>query len=147
MLANGITLGYKTTGQDYTDLEGLKEVPEMGEEPEKVENTCLSDEVKKYEYGIGDSGDLAYKFKYVNDSENSSYRVLRKLAESKAVVDFEQAYPDGTKFTFKAQCSVKLGGGSVNSVMEFTLNLALQSKISVADPKPTSSVQVKEIKK
>ncbi|WP_305153809.1 phage tail tube protein [uncultured Clostridium sp.] len=146
MLANGIKLGYKTTGSSYINLEGLKEVPEMGEEPEKVENTCLSDEVKKYEYGIGDAGDLAYKFSYINDSESSSYRVLRKLADAKTVVDFEQTYPDGTKFTFKAQCSVKLGGGAVNSVMEFTLNLALQSKISVADPSPALA-QVKEIKK
>lgn len=140
MLANGIKLGYKTSGGSYTDLAGLKEVPELGEEPEKVENTCLSDEVKQYEYGIGDAGDLSYKFKYVNDSESSSYRVLRKLAESKKVVDFEQTYPDGTKVTFKAQCSVKLGGGSVNSVMEFTLNLALQSKLTFEDPAEPMSV-------
>lgn len=140
MLANGIKLGYKTSGGSYTNLEGLKEVPELGEEPEKIDNTCLSDEVKQYEYGIGDAGDLSYKFKYVNDSENSSYRILRKLAESKKVVDFEQTYPDGTKANFKAQCSVKLGGGSVNSVMEFTLNLALQSRLTFTDPAESISV-------
>ena len=134
MLANGITLGFKTTGESYTNLEGLKEVPELGEEPEKVENTCLSDTVKQYEYGIGDAGDLSYKFKYVNDSDSSPFRVLRKLATSKTAADFEQTYPDGTKVTFKAQCSVKLGGGSVNSAMEFTLNLALQSGMTFVDP-------------
>lgn len=140
MLANGITLGYKTTGSSYTNLDGLKEVPELGVEPEKVDNTCLSDTVKQYEYGIGDPGDLSYKFKYVNNSENSSFRVLRKLAEAKTAVDFKQTYPDGTAVTFKAQCSVKLGGGSVNSAMEFTLNLALQSGLDFADPVDTSSV-------
>lgn len=147
MLANGIKLGYKskTSGGSYTNLEGLKEVPELGEEPEKVDNTCLSDEVKQYEYGIGDAGDLSYKFKYVNDSENSSYRILRKLAETKEVVDFEQTYPDGTKVDFKAQCSVKLGGGSVNSVMEFTLNLALQSKLNFTDP--VDALAVKQVSK
>ncbi|MGG7059839.1 phage tail tube protein [Clostridium tertium] len=140
MLANGIKLGYKTSGSSYTDLTGLKEVPEMGNDPEKVDNTCLSDTTKQYEYGIGDYGDLAYKFKYVNDSEDSPYRVLRKLADAKTVVDFEQSYPDGTKFVFRAQCSVKLGGGSVNSAMEFTLNLALQSGITVADPADSLSL-------
>ena len=133
MLANGITLSYKS-GSTFKELTGLKEVPEMGNDPEKVENTCLSDTTKQYEYGIGDYGDLAYKFKYVNDSADSPYRVLRQLADAKTVVDFEQAYPDGTKFAFKAQCSVKLGGGSVNSAMEFTLSLALQSSIDVTDP-------------
>ena len=50
MLANGITLGYKelSGGSSYTILAGLKEVPELGDEPEKVENTCLSDSVKQY---------------------------------------------------------------------------------------------------
>ena len=149
MLANGITLGYKTTGGSYTILEGLKEVPELGEEPEKVENTCLSDTVKQYEYGIGDAGDLSYKFKYVNTSESSPFRVLRKLAESKTAADFEQTYPDGTKVRFKAQCSVKLGGGSVNSAIEFTLNLALQSGMTFVDPvKPlhASALPEEEIK-
>ena len=43
MLANGATLGYKTTGNTYTNLPGLKEIPDLGVEPEKVENTCLTD--------------------------------------------------------------------------------------------------------
>lgn len=135
MLANGIKLEYSTDkGVKFTELTGLKEVPEMGSDPEKVENTCLSDKSKKYEYGIGDYGDLAYKFKYENASATSPYRVLRKLADDKTVVKFKQTYPDKTTFTFDAQCNVKLGSGSVNSAMDFTLTLALQSEIVVADP-------------
>ena len=53
----------------------------MGDEPEKVDNTCLSDKVKQYEYGIGDPGDLEFKFKYENSSATSPYRVLRKAQE------------------------------------------------------------------
>ena len=69
MLANGIKLGYKEKGgsvSTYTDLPGLQEVPEIGIEPEKVENTCLADKVKQYENGIGDAGDIEFKFKYTN---------------------------------------------------------------------------------
>lgn len=45
MLANGATLGYKEKGAtgDFTDLPGLKEIPDCGVEAEKVENTCLTD--------------------------------------------------------------------------------------------------------
>ncbi len=136
MLANGITLSYKATSgaATYTKLAGLKSVPDMGQDPEKVENTCLEDNTKQYEFGIGDYGDLEYKFKYENKSATSPYRVLRALADAKTVVPFEQAYPDGTKFTFDAQCNVKLSGGEVNGVIEFTLQLALQSEITVVDP-------------
>lgn len=134
MLANGIKLSYKTTGDTYTDLPGLKQVPDMGEDPEKVDNTCLTDTTKQYEYGIGDYGDLDYTFKYDNSSSTSPYRVLRGFADNKTKVSFKQTYPDGTTFTFDAQCSVKLGGGGVNDVIEFTLSLALQSKITANDP-------------
>ena len=62
MLANGATLGYKKKGAvgDYTDLPGLKEIPDMGTEPEKVENTDLNAKNKQYENGIGDAGEMTY---------------------------------------------------------------------------------------
>ena len=136
MLANGITLGYKKKGAegDYTILTGLKEVPEIGEEPEKVENTDLSDKVKKYEYGIGDAGDLTYLFKYENSSETSPYRVMRKAAADKEVLSFCETLPDGTKYEFDAQVSVKRTGGGVNGVIDFNLNMAVQSEINITDP-------------
>ena len=137
MLANGTKLGYKKKSgspSTYIDLTGLKEIPELGVEPEKVENTCLSDKVKKYENGIGDAGDLEFKFKYENSSETSPYRVLRKAQEDGEILSFEETLPDGTKFNWDAQVSVKLGGGGVNGVIEFTLKMALQSEITVVDP-------------
>lgn len=137
MLANGITLKYKKkkgTPSDYILLEGLKEVPELGVDPEKVENTTLADTVKQYELGIGDAGELEYKFKYDNSKATSAYRVLRKLMDDKEVVAFEQEYPDKTKVEFDGQVSVKLGGGGVNGVIEFTLKIGLQSDFTFTDP-------------
>lgn len=134
MLANGITLGIKKgAAADYTILTGLKEVPELGVEPEKVDNTCLADKVKIAELGIGDPGDLSYKFKWENTA-NGSYRTLREIADSGEKAAFEETFPDGTKFQFEAQCSLKVGGGGVNAAIEYTLTLGLQSDIKVVDP-------------
>ena len=145
MLANGIKLEYKRKdGPSYTNLIGLKEVPEIGDEPEKVENTCLSDTVKKYEYGIGDPGELEFKFKYENSSATSPYRILRKAAESKEVLSFQETFPDGTTFTWDAQVSVKIGSGAVNGVLEFTCKMALQSEIAVKDPSEPLESALKE---
>lgn len=137
MLANGTKLGYKKKSGEpstYTNLAGLKEIPEMGTEPEKVENTCLSDKVKQYEYGIGDAGDLEFKFRYENSSETSPYRVLMKAQDDNEILSFEETLPDGTKFHWDAQVSVKLGGGGVNGAIDFTLKMALQSEIEVVHP-------------
>ncbi len=89
--------------------------------------------MKHSELGIGDPGDLAYKFKWENGTD-SSYRKLREVADTKKTVSFEQTFPDGTKFHFDAQCSVKVSGGGVNAAIEFTLNLGLQTDIVVVDP-------------
>jgi hypothetical protein len=134
MLANGTTLGMKKEGENaYIDLPGLKEVPELGVDPEKVDNTTLVDKMKHSELGIGEPGDLTYKFKWDN-GPNSSYRRLRKVSDDKETVSFEQTFPDGTKFHFDAQCSVKVGGGGVNAAVDFTLTLGLQTDLEVTDP-------------
>ena len=135
MLANGIKLSYKKSGEgEFVLLTGLKEVPELGTEPEKVENTCLSDTVKQYEFGIGDPGDLEYKFKYENKSATSPYRVMRNAEAAKEVLTFKEELPDGTTVTFDAMVSVKLGSGAVNGVLDFTLKMALQSDMVFTDP-------------
>ena len=135
MLANGAKLGYKKSGaSSFTDLPGLKEIPEMGIEPEKVENTCLTDKNKQYENGIGDPGDLVYKFRYENTKEDSPYIVMRKAQDSGEVLDFQETLIDGTTTEFSGQVSVKRTGGGVNGVVEFNLSVALQSELAVNDP-------------
>lgn len=135
MLANGTKLGYRTadTG-DYTDLPGLKEIPDLGVDAEKVDNTCLTDRNKVYEMGIGDLPDMVYKFKYDNTSATSPYRVLRAFQDDNKTVYFKETDPDGTTFTFSAQVSVKKTGGGVNGVIECEATLIVTSEIGITDP-------------
>lgn len=137
MLANGAKLGYKVpggSGSTYIDLPGLKEVPDLGVEKERVENTELTAKNKQYEYGIGDLGELTYKFKYENKSETSPYRVMRKYADENRLLDFEETMADETKTHFSGQVSVKRTGGAVNAAVEFELKIAVSSDFSTVDP-------------
>lgn len=135
MLANGAKLGVKKSSESsYTNLAGLKELPDMGVDPEKVDNTCLTDSVKQYENGIGDAGDLAYKFKYENNEDTSAYRILREIEASGETAFFKEELKDGTTTTFDAQVSVKRNGGGVNAALEFTLSLSLQSDLTITNP-------------
>lgn len=137
MLANGATLGYKKKGEEsgtYTDLPGLKEIPDIGTEAEKVDNTCLKDPHKKYEMGIGDLPDMVYKFKFDNSSAQSSYRVLRTAQENKEVLSFQEKDADGTTIEFDAQVSVKRTGGGVNGVIDVEATMLVQSNIKFTDP-------------
>ena len=134
MLTNKATLAVKKSGNTYTDLPGLKEIPDLGMEPEKVDNTCLTDTIMQYELGIGDPGDMAFRFKLVNSAETDSYRILRSLEEAGTAVEYKLTLADGTTYTFSAQVALQVNGGGVNTALDFTANLALQSAIVVGNP-------------
>lgn len=136
MLANGTMLGYsKTSGStSYTDLPGLKEIPEIGSEKEKVDNTVLTDKHKVYEKGIGDLPEMTYKFKYDNTKADSPYRTLRKADEDGTVLYFKETDPDKTTIEYGAQVSVKRTGGGVNGVIEFEVTMTVQTDITYTDP-------------
>lgn len=136
MLANGATLAYKEKGAEgeYTDLPGLKEIPEMGVDPEKVENTNLKDPHKKYENGIGDLPDMVYKFQYNNTNADSPYRKMREAQTEGKVLSFRETLVDGTVTEFDAQVSVKRTGGGVNGVIDFDLTMTVQSDLTYVDP-------------
>ena len=138
MLANGAKLGYKKKdGSTFTDLPGLKEIPEVGVEPEKVDNTCLTDPHKKYEMGIGDLPEMTYKFRYDNTKVDSPYRVMRKAQESMEVLTFQDKAIDSTTIEYDAQVTVKRTGGGVNGAIEFDLTMIVQSDLKYTDPTAT----------
>lgn len=135
MLANGAKLGYKKKdGPTYTDLPGLKEIPEIGIEPEKVDDTVLTDPHKKYELGIGDLPEMTYKFRYDNTKKESPYRLMRTAQEEKEVLSFQEKLLDGTITEYDAQVSVKRTGGGVNGTIDFELTMMVQSDLKFTDP-------------
>ena len=83
MLANGTKLGFKKSGAEpdvYTDLPGLKEIPELGIEPEKVENIFLDatkgtvDKVEVENGDVVEKGDTLFIYK--NDQVQSQVEQL-----------------------------------------------------------------------
>lgn len=124
MLVNGTTLGYKTTGNAYTDLPGLKEVPDMGGDPELVDNTALTDAIIHNEIGIGDPGDMEYTFRYTL----AAYQAAAALEGTS--VNWQHKLKDNSTFTFSGAPHVTLSGGGVNDPLEFTVSIALSSDIT-----------------
>lgn len=139
MLANGAKLGYFKTALSggsttYTDLPGLKEIPDIGSDPEKVDNTVLTDPHKKYEKGIGDLPEMTYKFKYDNSKKDCPYRMLRQADKDGTTLYFRETDADKSTIDFAAQVSVKRTGGGINGAIEFEVTMMVQSDITYTDP-------------
>lgn len=133
LLTKDIKLSYKKDSS-YEVLDGLMEVPSLGGTPDKVEVTTLADASRRYIKGLKDYGDLAFKFLYDNEKATSNFRILRGLEESGKVIDWKVEFPDGTAFAFSGECSVAPSDGSVGGYIAFTLNISLNSDITVTNP-------------
>lgn len=128
ILTKGITLGYKAgTGSDYTILTDLQEIPEIGNgAKEKIEVTTLTDNVKKYIAGLGDSGqDLAFKFLYAKEQ-------FEQLMALEGTQNWKVSMPDGISATFDGTASVKFDSASPNAALTYTLTVLVESEILFA---------------
>ena len=118
VISKGIKLSYKTaSGESYTELTNLQEIPELGGDAEAIEITTLADAAHMYTDGILNYGDsLAFIFLY----EKTQFTTLQGLTGS---VDWKVSLPDATACTFSGTCSVKLAGVGVNAALTYTLSI------------------------
>lgn len=128
ILTKNIKLSYGAKGtSQFKELLNLQEIPEIGNgAPEKIEVTVLTDNVKRYIAGLGDSGqDLSFKFLYVKEQ----FQELLALNETQT---WQVSMPDGVTATFDAVPSVKFDSASPNNAITYTLTLIVESEIVFA---------------
>ena len=128
ILTKNIKLSYGAKGtSQFKELLNLQEIPEIGNgAPEKIEVTVLTDNVKRYIAGLGDSGqDLSFKFLYVKEQ----FQELLALTETQT---WQVSMPDGVTATFDAVPSVKFDSASPNNAITYTLTLIVESEIVFA---------------
>lgn len=117
VISKGIKLSYKTSGETYTDLTNLQEIPDLGGETEAIEITTLADAAHMYTDGLLNYGDsLGFKFLY----EKEQFSTLSALTGSQG---WKVQLPDSATCTFSGACSVKLDSVGVNAALTYTLSI------------------------
>ena len=125
VISKGITLSYGS-GDNFTELTNLQEIPELGGEVEAIEITTLADGAHMYTDGIKNYGDsLAFKFLY----EAEQFTTLNGLS---GVQNWKVSLPDGEACTFSGTCSVKLDGVGVAAALTYTLSVKPNSEMAWA---------------
>lgn len=125
VISKGITLAYGS-GDTFTELTNLQEIPELGGEVEAIEITTLADGAHMYTDGIKNYGDsLAFKFLY----EAEQFSTLNGLSGSH---QWKVTLPDGEACTFGGTCSVKLDGVGVAAALTYTLAIKPNSEMAWA---------------
>ena len=118
---------------DNTVLPGLQNIPDLGGTPNKIDVTCLDDDVTKSIPGIQELGDMAFTF-FNDNSEGSAEKVLFQAynTDKLKVHDFELILSNGVKYTFSGQIALVQKGGGINTAATFDLNVYLTTEITRA---------------
>lgn len=118
---------------DNTVLPGLQNIPDLGGTPNKIDVTCLDDDVTKSIPGIQELGDMAFTF-FNDNSEGSAEKVLFQAynTDKLKVHDFELVLSNGVKYTFSGQIALVQKGGGINTAATFDLNVYLTTEITRA---------------
>ena len=126
VISKGIKLSYKTSGETYTDLTNLQEIPDLGGESEAIEITTLADAAHMYTDGILNYGDsLSFKFLY----DKEQFTTLNTLSGS---IGWKVTLPDSETCSFTGSCSIKLDGVGTNAALTYTLAIKPDSEMTWA---------------
>lgn len=121
-ISKGIKLSYGT-GDSFTELTNLQEIPELGGTSEAIEITTLADAAHMYTDGILNYGDsLSFVFLY----EKEQFLALHALEGS---INWKVELPDGTACSFSGTASVALAGAGVNVALTYTLAVKPNSEM------------------
>ena len=124
-MAKHSSLGITLDVGSVKAVSGLTDIPDMGATPEKLDVTTLADASRQYIEGIKDYGDLEFTFIYESGADGN----YAKLAALEGQQDCAVTFPDGSKFTFSGEISLRIVGVGVNAVITFVMAVALSSDI------------------
>lgn len=124
-------LMYKTasTSTAYTKLLDIKSFPDLGGEPERIDVTTLSDNIRKYCAGVQDLSSFQFKANYIAADYQKVLALVGKQTEYAVWVGAETSNsvdtPNGEngKWSWTGDVAVFKAGGDVNAAQEMTLTM------------------------
>lgn len=116
LLSKGATLSYND-GETVKEIGGVKSIPAMGADPEKVDVTHLKSEKKAYIPGLQDTDNMEFAIIY----QGSNFTDVHTLVAQNKSVPWTVTYADGLKCEFTGVPSYKFDGVEVNQALGFNL--------------------------
>lgn len=115
---------------EFVKLVDIKEYPDMGSEPEKIDTTTLSElRMRTSINGLQDAPDLAFMANY----DKTAYELIDSLVgEQEFQLELGEDGVDG-KFGWTGEVSVYLTGSGVNEVREMNISVSASTPILLVE--------------
>lgn len=124
----GITLKQGTSSSSLTKLVDIKDIPDLGNAPEMLETTTLSDPIQTYILGIQGMDALEFTANYTK----ADYEKVKTTAKTAGYYEIElgESGKEGV-FAFQGMHDVRVTGTDVNAVVEMVITIAPSSEIEL----------------
>jgi len=111
----GVSLKYGT--DSATTEVVIKDFPSLLGKRSSLETTTLSDDAQTFIAGIRQQSE---SFDFTANYDATVYSTLNALTEDQ---NWELAFSDGSKYTWKGSVSVSVNEGAVDAVLEMTISV------------------------
>lgn len=133
LLSKGTTLSYIENGNVKT-IAGVRSIPTVGSDPEKVDVTSLGSSKKRYVKGLQDTDNLEFSVIY----KGENFKDIHRLVELDKPLEWLVMYPDGMTVRFTGEVMQKIDGVEVNAAIGFSIVIVVSEGPSIEFAKEPS---------
>ncbi|MFT8916560.1 MAG: phage tail tube protein [Oenococcus sp.] len=121
LAATGAKMEMSVDGTTYTEVAGVNTIPDIGQAPETIDVTSLSDTKRKSVAGIANAQNLAFGVIYKGTNFSS---LIAKDGDG-VQYSWRITYPDGMTVTFKGSFALTIQNLAVNGAVTFTITVVV----------------------
>ena len=123
---NGAKLEYSSTKTgSYTQIYGLKTIPEIGGEPNTIDTTDLDNtEYETSIMGLKPAQNYAFEFNLELPTATANIKVASDMEDADTNYWFKLTYASGITVLFESKVRTTLSGGSSGDLEAFTMHLS-----------------------
>lgn len=117
----GTKLEYSEDGTSWTEVGGVKSIPEMGGAPQTIDVTTLKSPRQESIEGLQQNQSLAFQCVYQGDN----FKTLAPLSGNKKQYQWKVTFPDSATSTFTGSFSIKTDSYGTNAALTFTITITV----------------------
>lgn len=133
---NGSKLEYSATeGGTYTQITGLKTIPDIGGAPNTIDTTCLDN--TKFETainGLKPVQSYEFEFNMEDPSAEANIKLASDLEDAGTIAYWKLTLSNGIVISFRSDVSTTINGGSSGDLLGFKMTLTPVDEPEVTIP-------------
>ena len=123
---NGSKLEFSTTEEgSYTKINGLRETPDIGGTPNKIDTTDLDNTTYETAInGLMPAQEYEFTFNMEDPATEANIKLVSDLEDSKAIVYWKYTLTNGIIIKFRSDVRTTILGGGSGDLIGFSISLS-----------------------